>query len=126
MFESISHSLYCILENSLTFFLDWFYHAPNKKMDHEGNTVLMPALSQVPGLSEASGEDNDPFSKSKKGWIRDTDSKYIQMAKQGGRKDLLMFNGPNTRSQEAVTYPRVDWFDHQESEVQIRQPLVLE
>ena len=95
-------------------------------MEHEGNGILAPALSQVPGLSETSGEENDPFSKSKKGWIRDTDSKYIQMAKSGGRKDLLMFNGPNLRSNEPVAYPRVDWFDHQEPEVQERQPLVLE
>jgi len=29
---------------------------------------------------------------SKLNWIRDTDSKYIQLAKKGGRKDLLTFN----------------------------------
>ncbi|EDV26340.1 Uncharacterized protein C7orf57-like protein [Trichoplax sp. H2] len=101
---------------------DWFYHAPNKKLDSEEKNAQMPVLSQVPGLSDVAGEDSDPFAKSKKGWIRDTDSRYIQMAKQGGRKDLLMFNVPHTISKDPIAYPRVDWFDHQQPDIEIRQP----
>ena len=44
-------------------------------------------------------------------WVRDTDSKYVKLAKGGGRKDLLAY-----RQQKPVgtpiDYPRVDWFDH--------------
>lgn len=42
--------------------------------------------------------------------IKDTDSKYIQLAKQGGRQNLLMIEEKDTRSKDPVPYPRVDWF----------------
>jgi hypothetical protein len=45
-------------------------------------------------------------------WIRDTDSNYIQLAKGGGRKNLLSYKDPPSDEQHQVGYPRVDWFDH--------------
>ena len=45
-------------------------------------------------------------------WIRDTDSKYIKLAKAGGRKNLLDYKEPPSEKPEEVGYPRVDWFDH--------------
>lgn len=45
-------------------------------------------------------------------WIRDTDSKYIKLAKGGGRKNLLNYREPPSEKPEEVGYPRVDWFDH--------------
>lgn len=45
-------------------------------------------------------------------WIRDTDSKYIQLAKGGGRKNLLTYKDPPVEDKTSVGYPRVDWFDH--------------
>ena len=49
-------------------------------------------------------------------WIRDTDSKYIKLAKGGGKKDLLTFRSPPVRAEEPLAYPRVDWFDHEHPE----------
>jgi len=43
-------------------------------------------------------------------WIKESDSKYIQLAKMGGRQDLLSYNPPDTHSEEPVGYPRVDWY----------------
>ena len=45
--------------------------------------------------------------------FKDTDSKYIRMAKVGGRKDLLQFNPESyggTKSQVPKGYQRNDWF----------------
>lgn len=47
-----------------------------------------------------------------RGWIRESDSKYIKLAKQRGRKDLLQIRERPPPGKEAKPYPRVDWFDH--------------
>lgn len=39
-----------------------------------------------------------------------TDTKYIRLAKKGGREDLLQFKEPKPRSKEPVSYPKNDWF----------------
>jgi len=70
--------------------------------------VIPPPLSQIPGLSN---EAYLPPEEQPKGrWIRETDSRYIQLAKQGGRQDLLCMATPEPRSEEPVGYPRVDWY----------------
>jgi len=84
----------------------WFYHAPSRKKNAE--RVIPPPLSQIPGLSnEAYLPPEDP----PKGlWIKETDSKYIQLAKQGGRPNLLCAVTPEPPSDEPIGYPRVDWY----------------
>lgn len=93
---------------------DWFCHPANKKKETEA--VGAPPASQIPGLSnlpdDATIETEDDRTFRRK-WIRDTDSKYIRLAKKGGRQDLLAFREPKPKSDEAVEYPRVDWFDHE-------------
>ena len=42
--------------------------------------------------------------------IKDTDSPYVVLAKEGGRKDLLVFKESKPRSKEAKGYPKVDWY----------------
>ncbi|XP_059145719.1 uncharacterized protein C7orf57 homolog [Physella acuta] len=87
----------------------WFYHAPAKKQI--GPKVDYPAPSNIPGLGF-----DDPASTQRpevrEMVFRETDSKYIRMAKMGGRKDLLSFK-PITNhkvSDGPVGYPRNDWF----------------
>lgn len=48
----------------------------------------------------------------KRGWLRDSDSKYVRLAKLGGRKDLLSMRSPPPKPDAPKPYPRVDWFDH--------------
>lgn len=92
---------------------DWFYHVPTAKSKGP-SCVVAPVPSQIPGLSnipEDSVEDKDDRCFRRK-WIRDTDSKYVKLAKAGGRRNLLAFNNKAKLSSEPVLYPRVEWFDH--------------
>ncbi|VDI41498.1 Hypothetical predicted protein [Mytilus galloprovincialis] len=86
----------------------WFYHAPAKpKVPSE--PVPLPATSQIPGLNaEIEGQyQDDPI----KPLFRETDSKYIRLAKQGGRQNLLQFKeNPNMRERAPKGYPRPEWF----------------
>ena len=103
----------CHTKLSNLFFPDWFYHAPSKKSSKSAKPA--PPASQIPGIGGlkdelANPEQDDRHFRRK--WIRDTDSKYIKLAKAGGRKNLLAFRSPPTKADEPVPYPRVDWFDH--------------
>lgn len=82
----------------------WFYHAPARKQSNEA--VLYPAMSQIPGLSEDDGAPDEPI----RPLFRDTDTKYIRLAKQGGRANLLQIKENSTEKREAQLYPRNDWF----------------
>ncbi|XP_070570387.1 uncharacterized protein C7orf57-like isoform X2 [Ptychodera flava] len=88
---------------------DWFYHAPAKR--HEAEPVEYPAPSQIPGLSGVILDDREDDTGTKRGYYKETDSKYVRLAKQGGRKDLLRFRSPKTLSDEPVPYPRPEWLD---------------
>ena len=46
--------------------------------------MLYPAMSQIPGLTDEGGlppDDSEP-----RPLFRDTDTKYVRLAKEGGRK----------------------------------------
>ena len=59
----------------------------------------MPPMSQIPGLSDLSKEEDATQQNANRGvLLRDSDSKYIKLAKMGGRKsewalfDSRLFN----------------------------------
>ena len=102
------------------FFSDWYYHAPSKRVAQPAKPA--PAASQIPGIGGlpdelANPEGDDRHFRRK--WIRDTDSKYIKLAKGGGRKNLLTFRSPQVKAEEPVPYPRVEWFDHEHPEEEV-------
>jgi len=88
----------------------WFYHSSYKNKNED--KVNVPPASQIPGLSALVPEENI----TKKKEMNDYGSKYIRLAKEGGRKNLLTFNEESNKSLEAKSYPRVEWFDHDEPE----------
>ncbi|KAL4670019.1 hypothetical protein H8959_008573 [Pygathrix nigripes] len=45
-------------------------------------------------------------------WIKETDSEYVKLAKQGGRPDLLKHFAPGTRKGSLVAYSLPDWYIH--------------
>lgn len=45
----------------------------------------IPPASQIPGLSELQGSPSGPTLGSRRYWIKETDSEYVKLAKQGGR-----------------------------------------
>ena len=67
---------------------DWFYHASKPKSDVP---VDAPAPSQIPGLDgvgpDSDDERNDEFAPQYR--VFDTDSKYVRLAKAGGRKSIV-------------------------------------
>ncbi|KAH3750094.1 uncharacterized protein C7orf57-like [Dreissena polymorpha] len=82
----------------------WFYHAPARRRSEEA--VGYPAMSQIPGLSEDDGPPEEP----PRSLFRETDTKYIRLAKQGGRPNLLSIKENSSEPKPAVNYPRNDWF----------------
>ncbi|XP_029445620.1 uncharacterized protein C7orf57 homolog isoform X2 [Rhinatrema bivittatum] len=103
---------------------DWFYHAPLKQPEKPVTTEI--PLSQIPGLSEFAEHHNDLGTENRKKWIRDTDSEYVKLAKQGGRPDLLKHYTPaaNKSHTQYVTYAAPDWYVHEElaTKAEVAQP----
>ena len=91
----------------ICYILGWFYHAPARPALNEPMGV--PPPSQIPGLSGV--EDGPPPMETPvRNRILETDSKYVQLAKRGGREDLLQFKYLGKPSEQAQSYPRVDWY----------------
>lgn len=63
-------------------------------------------MSQIPGINGC--QDGKPPGQNRP-YYKDTDSKYVRLAKQGGRRDLLNYQEFD-QHKEAVAYPRVDWY----------------
>ncbi|KAJ7380388.1 hypothetical protein OS493_008844 [Desmophyllum pertusum] len=82
---------------------DWYYHAPSKRVVQSPKAA--PPASQIPGIGGLSDESANPEGDDRhfrRKWIRDTDSKYIKLAKGGGKKDLLTFRSPPVRADEPL------------------------
>ncbi|PAA67071.1 hypothetical protein BOX15_Mlig022116g1 [Macrostomum lignano] len=89
--------------------IGWMYHSPAKHEDRP--EVRVPPTSQIPGLGNMPDDMLPPEKEPRQGLIKDTDTPYIVMAKNGGRKDLLCIR-ENQRDDDAPAkgYPRCDWF----------------
>lgn len=83
----------------------WFYHAPVRNVKRE--PVGAPPPSQIPGLG-----DIEPLIPDvpKEMFFKETDTKYVRLAKMGGRKDLLTIKPNPEGKKEPVPYHRTDWF----------------
>lgn len=92
----------------------WFYHAPSKRVEKPQQFV--PPASQVPGLAALDPLDEEAWKRElgvrPNKYPKESDSKYIRLAKQGGRKNLLIFDSERVAPTQPKPYPRVDWFDH--------------
>lgn len=94
----------------------WFYHPPKREEKNVrlDNVQQMQPASQIPGLGN---HDETPVDLSedvhlRRKWFRDTDSKYVRLAKGGGRKDIFLYREHKPSKEGEAGYPRVDWFDH--------------
>ncbi|XP_006901680.1 PREDICTED: uncharacterized protein C7orf57 homolog [Elephantulus edwardii] len=88
---------------------DWYYHLPVKRSE---KPVDAPPASQIPGLSNLGDTQNGNVFGARRYWIKETDSEYVKLAKQGGRPDLLKHFGPGTRKSSPVAYSVPDWYTH--------------
>ncbi|XP_051871629.1 uncharacterized protein C7orf57-like isoform X3 [Pristis pectinata] len=91
---------------------DWFYHIPRKPNKTEKNQVQLPPTSQIPGLSDLAEPHKEITFDSRRLWIRDTDSDYVKLAKQGGRADLLKHYSPPLRKSPPIPCLQPEWFTH--------------
>uniref|UniRef100_A0A8C5KM39 Predicted gene 11992 n=1 Tax=Jaculus jaculus TaxID=51337 RepID=A0A8C5KM39_JACJA len=88
---------------------DWYYHFPMKRSE---KPVGAPPASQIPGLSDLGESNNGDTSHARRYWVKETDSEYVKLAKQGGRPDLLKHFAPGTRKGSPVAYSLPDWYIH--------------
>ncbi|KGL85395.1 Uncharacterized protein C7orf57, partial [Tinamus guttatus] len=81
-----------------------------------------PATSQIPGLSDLTEPHDEKMFGSRRKWIKDTDSEYVKLAKQGGRPDLLKHHTPATSKSSPVAYAAPDWYSHCSDPSTINEP----
>ncbi|XP_005998011.1 uncharacterized protein C7orf57 homolog isoform X2 [Latimeria chalumnae] len=86
-----------------------------KENGDSSSNVPLQQTSQIPGLGDfSSPTDQDRYGRNRK-WIRDTDSDYVKLAKQGGQPRLLEFNENLLQSTSPVYYKKPDWFSYDSS-----------
>ncbi|XP_023570093.1 uncharacterized protein C7orf57 homolog isoform X1 [Octodon degus] len=88
---------------------DWYYHLPAKRSE---KAVGTPPTSQIPGLSNLGDAQDRNTLGARRYWIKDTDSEYVKLAKQGGRPDLLKHLASGSRKGSPVAYALPDWYTH--------------
>uniref|UniRef100_A0A8I5NRE8 Chromosome 7 open reading frame 57 n=2 Tax=Papio anubis TaxID=9555 RepID=A0A8I5NRE8_PAPAN len=88
---------------------DWYYHVPVKRSE---KAMDAPPASQIPGLSNLGDSHGRDLPGTRRYWIKETDSEYVKLAKQGGRPDLLKHFAPGTRKGSPVAYSLPDWYIH--------------
>lgn len=54
-------------------------------MKRSEKAVGAPPASQIPGLSDLGDTPNGNMPRARRYWIKETDSEYVKLAKQGGR-----------------------------------------
>lgn len=93
----------------------WYcYYVPSRRKEtQDSKPVRRIPISQVPDLTkEASKESADL--KEKKNVIRvlETDSKYVKLAKTGGRKNLLCYRENERKNSAPKEYKVPEWYYH--------------
>ncbi|XP_072139158.1 uncharacterized protein C7orf57 homolog isoform X1 [Mobula birostris] len=91
---------------------DWFYHIPRKPNQTDKSQLQLPPTSQIPGLSDLAEPHKEITFERRRLWIRDTDSDYVKLAKQGGRADLLRHFSPPPRKSPPIPSSQPEWFTH--------------
>ncbi|XP_006136408.2 uncharacterized protein C7orf57 homolog isoform X2 [Pelodiscus sinensis] len=92
---------------------EWYYHVPLKRPEKSVKSEIpIPPPSQIPGLSNVGEHYNEITFGGRRKWIRDTDSEYVKLAKQGGQPDLLKHFASSSRKTSPVAYAAPDWYMH--------------
>lgn len=88
---------------------DWYYHLPAKRSE---KPVDAPPASQIPGLSDLGDSPGSSLPGARRYWIKETDSEYVKLAKQGGRPDLLTHFAAVSSTGSPMAYSLPDWYIH--------------
>lgn len=71
--------------------LDWYYDLPMKQSD---KPMDVPPASQIQGLSDLREPPNRNMPGLQRYWIKETDSEYVKLAKQGGQPGKHPMHAP--------------------------------
>jgi len=85
----------------------WYYY---DIPENTGPLTPAPPVSQIPLLNGLPPPQCEPIPQRRGG--EGINSKYIKLAKAGGRKDLLLYKDFKNKEGDMQAYPRVEWFDH--------------
>ncbi|KAM6349636.1 uncharacterized protein C7orf57 homolog [Podargus strigoides] len=87
-------------------------HLPLRRPEKSTSNSTLPLTSQIPGLCDLVKAPNEVPSGCCRKWIKETDSAYIRLAKQGGQPDLLKHYTPVTMKSTSAAYSAPDWYLH--------------
>ncbi|XP_039188042.1 uncharacterized protein C7orf57 homolog isoform X3 [Crotalus tigris] len=92
---------------------DWYYHIPLKCSEEQvSSEVAQQPMSEIPCLGDFGDPHNDITFGGRRKWIKDTDSEYVKLAKQGGQPDLLRHFTPTPRKVSLGPYGALEWYSH--------------
>ena len=91
----------------------WYcYYVPNRQKQDSKPPQKVP-ISQVPDLTkETTKEDKDSQRNVNVGGVLETDSKYVKLAKTGGRKNLLCYRENERKNTGPKAYDVPVWYYH--------------
>lgn len=93
----------------------WYcYYVPSKRKERkDSKPVQRIPISQVPDLTKKAPKESTEL-KEKKKFIRilETDSKYVKLAKAGGRKNLLCYRENERKNTTPKEYKVPEWYYH--------------
>ncbi|KAM4684558.1 uncharacterized protein C7orf57 homolog [Amazona ochrocephala] len=72
----------------------------------------LPPASQIPGLGDLANTPHEMPSRCRRKWIKETDSAYVRLSKQGGQPDLLKHYTAVTSKSSLAAYAAPDWYLH--------------
>ncbi|XP_015684659.1 uncharacterized protein C7orf57 homolog [Protobothrops mucrosquamatus] len=92
---------------------DWYYHIPLKHSEEQvSSEVAQQPMSEIRCLGDFGDPHNDITFGGRRKWIKDTDSEYVKLAKQGGQPDLLRHFTPTPRKVSLGPYGALEWYSH--------------
>ncbi|XP_005153624.3 uncharacterized protein C7orf57 homolog [Melopsittacus undulatus] len=72
----------------------------------------LPPTSQIPGLGDLANAPHEMPSRCRRRRIKEMDSAYVRLAKQGGQPDLLKHYTAVTSKSSPAAYAAPDWYLH--------------
>ena len=94
-----------------------YYVKSNRKERKDSKPLQRIPISQVPDLTKEVPIMESTELKEKKKFIRilETDSKYVKLAKAGGRKNLLCYRENERKNKTPKEYKVPEWYYHDDS-----------
>jgi len=97
---------------------EWMYHAPAGAYPIKQEAPPCSQIAGIGGIVEEHVHEDAPPVRNR---VLETDSEYVQLAKRGGRNDLLAFKQTGEKQATPQAYPRVDWYYLEDNALEKRE-----